>query len=94
LLPFSGILSDMTQQSTAQSTVIDVTGLPEKAVEAVRTIVDAMRQQAATQPPVSPEEWRRRFDDYMNEVAARARRYPEGFVLDDSRETIYEGRGE
>jgi hypothetical protein len=84
----------MTRTSTAHANVIDLTGLPEKAVEAVRTIVEAMRQQAATQqPPTSPEEWKRRFDDYMHEVAARAGRYPEGFVLDDSRETIYEGRG-
>ena len=52
-------------------------------------------QQAATrQPAPSPDEWKRRFDDYLHEVAARAGRYPERFVLDDSRETIYEGRGE
>lgn len=76
--------------------MIDLTGLPEKAVEAVRTIVEAMRQQAAApQPPVSsPGDWQRLFDAYMREVAARAGRYPEGFVVDDSRETIYEGRGE
>jgi hypothetical protein len=30
----------------------------------------------------------------MREVAARAGRYPPGFMVDDSRETIYEGRGE
>jgi len=30
----------------------------------------------------------------MQEVATRIGRYPEGFVLDDSRESIYEGRGE
>ena len=33
-------------------------------------------------------------DAYLREVAERAGRYPEGFVADDSRETIYEGRGE
>ncbi len=82
----------MAQQQTRS---IDVTGLPEQVVEAVRTIVEAMRQQEARpQPAPSPEEWKRRFDDYLHEVAARAGRYPEGFVLDDSRETIYEGRGE
>ncbi len=76
--------------------MIDLTGLPEQAAEAVRTIVETMRQQAAAPlpPASSPDEWRRQFDAYMREVAARAGTYPEGFVVDDSRETIYEGRGE
>jgi hypothetical protein len=39
-------------------------------------------------------EWQQLFDAYLREVAARAGRYPDGFVVDDSRETIYEGRGE
>jgi hypothetical protein len=85
----------MTETSTAQANVIDLTGLPEGAIEAVRTIVEALRQQAAPRTPSpSSEEWQRRFDDYMREVAARAGHYPEGFVVDDSRETIYQGRGE
>jgi hypothetical protein len=92
---FFGTLKRMTQTSPARPQVIDVTGLPERAVEAVRTIVDTMRRQAAPQQPAtSPEEWRKRFDDYLHEVAVRAGRYPPGFVVDDSRETIYEGRGE
>jgi hypothetical protein len=84
----------MTLTPTGQGPVIDLTGLPEKAVEAVRTIVEAMRQQAAAPPPPvsSPADWQRRFDAYMREVAARAGRYAEGFVVDDGRETIYEGR--
>jgi hypothetical protein len=77
------------------ASVVDLTGLPESAVEAVRAIVDVMRQQVGVQqPPVSPEAWRKRFDDYMKHVSARAARYQEGFVLDDSRENIYAGRGE
>jgi hypothetical protein len=85
----------MTQTSTGNGKVIDLTGLPEKAIEAVRAIVEALRQQTGPhQPSTLPQEWKRRFDSYMQEVAARADRYPEGFVLDDSRETIYEGRGE
>jgi len=31
---------------------------------------------------------------WMREVAARETAYPPGFVVDDSRESIYEGRGE
>ena len=76
--------------------MIDLTGLPENAVAAVRTFVEALRQQAATQQSTltSPADWQRQFDGYMREVAARASSYPTGFILEDSREAIYEGRGE
>jgi antitoxin (DNA-binding transcriptional repressor) of toxin-antitoxin stability system len=45
-------------------------------------------------PAISPGEdsWNSRFDDWMRTVDARAGRYPVGFTLDDSRESIYDGR--
>ena len=43
---------------------------------------------------LSIEEWKKGFEAWMKEVQARAHRYPPGFVLDDSRESIYEGCGE
>jgi antitoxin (DNA-binding transcriptional repressor) of toxin-antitoxin stability system len=48
----------------------------------------------ATVPATSPGEdsWNSRFDDWMRNVDARAGRYPVGFTLDDSRESIYDGR--
>jgi hypothetical protein len=96
LFAFSAILQSMTPSSSEPGSVIDLTGLPPKAVEAVRTLVEALRQQAGSTAPTSPsgDDWRRLFDAYLRQVAARASRYPEGFVVDDSRETIYEGRGE
>lgn len=82
----------MIPTSTKPGPVIDLTGLPETAAEAVRTLVEALRQQAAPSP--STDDWQRLFDAYLREVAARAGCYPEGFVVDDSRESIYEGRNE
>ena len=86
----------MSQPSIQQGQVIDLTGLPEEAAQAVRTIVHTLRQYAAAPklPATSPDEWQRLFDAYLREVAARATCYPQGFVLDDSREAIYESRGE
>lgn len=40
------------------------------------------------------EERQRAFDEWMATVRERAGRYPEGFIVDDSREGIYAGRGE
>jgi hypothetical protein len=39
-------------------------------------------------------EWKNRFDAWMAEVQARVNRYPPGFVMDDSRESIYQDCGE
>ena len=38
------------------------------------------------------EAWRKAFDEWMREVAARAPMYPPGFELDVSREAMYEDR--
>lgn len=48
--------------------------------------------QAASPGPYP--EWQRAFEAWMAEVQARAHRYPEGFFVDDSRESMYEGCGQ
>jgi hypothetical protein len=40
------------------------------------------------------DDWKKNFDIWMADVRARAHRYPPGFVMDDSRESIYEGCGQ
>jgi hypothetical protein len=73
---------------------IDVTGLPDTAVQADQAIIDVLRQQATTPPsPAGRQDWTVQFDAWMREVALRANRYPPGFVVDDRRDTIYEGCG-
>ena len=37
--------------------------------------------------------WNKSFDAWMLEVQERANRYPPGFAMDDSRESIYQGCG-
>jgi hypothetical protein len=83
-----------SKQPLARS--IDVTGLPEEAIRAVESLVCQLRDQSASTPPPGlwRDAWQAQFDSWMQEVAARAGQYPPGFVVDDSRETIYEGRGE
>lgn len=40
------------------------------------------------------DDWKKKFDAWMADVQGRAHRYPPGFVMDDSRESIYQGCGE
>jgi hypothetical protein len=79
----------------SRARVIDVTGLPDEAIEAVQAIIEVLRRQAVALPPrASASEWSTQFDAWMGAVALRANRYPAGFIVDDSRETIYEGPDE
>lgn len=75
------------------STTIDATGLPAPVVQDLQRLVDTLR--TATTPDVraqreqlSAEEWVRRWREF---IASHARPGP---IADDSRESIYEGRGE
>jgi antitoxin (DNA-binding transcriptional repressor) of toxin-antitoxin stability system len=38
---------------------------------------------------LSGDDWQRELDEWCRDAQSRANRYPPGFVLDDSRETIY-----
>jgi hypothetical protein len=49
---------------------------------------------AASPSDVPFDDWKKQFDAWMADVQGRARRYPPGFVMDDSRESIYHGCGE
>ena len=59
----------------------------------VDRFVEPLLEQFAADEPNS-EDRRAALDQWMRMVQDRAGQYPEGFVVDDSRETIYEGRGE
>lgn len=78
--------------TTDQPNVIDLTGLPTEAVEAVRSIVDAFRRQAT--PPTgsagfaSREEWIRAVREWAGS------HQPQAAEADWSRDSIYAGRGE
>ena len=73
--------------------VIDVSGLPEAVVSDLQRLVTTLKVAAgapAAAPPraETPEEWIARFREWTESHPKR------DIVIDDSRESIYEGRGE
>jgi hypothetical protein len=73
--------------------VIDVSGLPENDVEDIRRFVEKKResvnQQTAVSPDdLTPEEWVRQFTEWVQSQP------PCHATIDDSRESIYAGRGD
>ncbi len=76
-------------------TTIDVTGLPESVVHDIEQLVASIRDNLALSmgngqagAELSPDEWIRQFRDW---AVSHPRRQ---IQIDDSRESIYEGRGE
>ena len=74
---------------------LDLTGLPAPVAEELRKLVETLRGTLAQATnllgPCSgepPEEWARRLQAWVNTHPARA------ITLDDSRESLYTGRGE
>jgi hypothetical protein len=68
---------------------IDVSGLPEEAICAVESIISLLRPKSQAPPPFqSMEEW-------SQSLRAWAASHPRlDQAADDSRDSIYEGRGE
>jgi hypothetical protein len=73
-------------------TTIDVSGLPESVVNDLRELVNSLREWQAlpgsTRSSETPEEWVQRFTAWVESHPKRP------IEFDDSRESIYSGRGE
>jgi hypothetical protein len=71
---------------------VDVTGLSAEEVRTVESIVYALRRKPFVLTPRRPEEtteeWIGRIREWIDSHPKRE------IVIDDDRETIYEGRGE
>ena len=79
-------------QSTTQTHgSLDLTGLPEEAIRAIESLVSQLKARSnlsESAARLSPKEWTRS----LLEWAASHPQFDR--VLDDSRESIYAGRGE
>jgi hypothetical protein len=79
----------METTATQPQQTLDVTGLPDETIRALESLVTALRGQGlarATYP--SHEEWSRAFQEWVQSHLALES------IADDSRESIYSGRGE
>ncbi len=77
----------LARQAAARNTTVEELVQPvlERVAEAVSPDL--------TRLPTSAER-EKALDEWIALVQKRASRYPPGFVADDSRESIYEGRGD
>ncbi len=102
-MPSISIPEDAYQALVAQAAArnIAVEELLRRAVDALPRPSEPSVQESPTNGHPSDmtgdlpyAEWKQVFDGLLARAKSRADRYPPGFRLNDSRETIYEGRGE
>ena len=69
---------------------IDVSGLPEAVVKDIRNLVDTLKSNTVSKEPrkLTPDEWIKEHTAWVNSHP------PVTTFVDDSRESIYAGRGE
>ncbi len=79
----------LARKAVAQNTTV------EDFIEPLLDRIAETEAASAIQPPLrTVAEREKALADWMAQVQERANRYPAGFVVDDSRERIYEARGE
>ncbi len=79
----------LARKAVAQNTTV------EDFVEPLLDRLAETEPTSAIQPPLhTAAEREKAFAEWMAQVQKRAGRYPAGFVVDDSRESIYQGCGE
>jgi hypothetical protein len=90
-MPSVTVSNELFQRLEERAAALDV------SVEQLIAPVLELATKTNAQPLASAlafEDWKKGFDAWMDDVQERARRYPPEFVMDDSRESIYQGCGE
>jgi hypothetical protein len=66
--------------------------------ELIRPALDRLAEGQALEPeaslPLTGDAWHAELEAWKRDAEGRAGRYPPGFALDDSRETLYRERGD
>ena len=78
----------LSERAAALNLSVDSFVLP--ALERLVDEPDTTRSE--TPLPFTGDAWRKEFEAWRRDAENRAGRYPTGFVLDDSRETMYRER--
>jgi hypothetical protein len=94
-MPSVNIPDEMFEQLAKRARALNVT--VEQLIAPLLDLAAGSYSNELGMPTLSPapfDDWKKKFDAWMAEVEARAHRYPPGFVLDDSRESMYEGCGQ
>ena len=87
-------IKDDTYERLARKAVAKNTTVDDFVGPLLERLAETEPASAVQLPLRTAAEREKALSEWMAQVQKRAGRYPAGFVVDDSRESIYQGRGE
>ena len=79
-------------QDTFERLCVRAAALNITVDDLVKPALDRLAEFGTPALPLTGDAWRAELEAWKRDAESRADRYPPGFVLDDSRETIYRER--
>jgi predicted transcriptional regulator len=90
-MPHLAIPEDTFQRLAAKAAALNIS-----VDDLVKPALDQIAETSASAPelpmPLAGDAWHAELEAWKRDAESRAGRYPRGFVLDDSRETLYRER--
>ncbi len=90
-MPYLTVPEDTFRRLAARAAALNIS-----VDDLVQPALDRLAETGTSTPepplPLTGDAWHAELDAWKRDAASRAGRYPPGFVLDDSRETIYRER--
>jgi hypothetical protein len=90
-MPHLTVPEDMFRRLAAKAAALNIS-IDDLVKPALDQLAQSGSSAAETLPTLTGDAWHAELDAWKHDAASRADRYPHGFVLDDSRETIYRER--
>ncbi len=87
-------IKDDTYERLARKAIAQNTTVEDFVEPLLDRLAETELVPAIEPPSHTAAEREKALAEWMAQVQKRANRYPVGFAVDDSRESIYEGRGE
>ena len=91
VMPYLNIPEDTFQRLATKAAALSIS-----VEDLVKPALDQLAETAASAPeptlPLTGDAWLAERDAWKRDAERRSSRYPRGFVLDDSRQTIYRER--
>lgn len=90
-MPQLTVPEETFRKLAAKAAALDIS-VDELVRPALTRLAGADTSAPEPSPPLTGDAWQAELDAWKRDAEGRAGRYPPGFVLDDSRETLYRER--
>src|SRR5208283_622620 len=90
-MPYLTVPEDIFRRLAARAAALNIS-VDDLVQPALDRLADTATTAPVSQLPLTGDAWHAELNAWKRDAESRAGRYPPGFVLDDSRETIYRER--